>query len=117
MNYSIFSKTLFTALMIFAIASLYSCGEDKKPEEKQITEQAPPPPPKKEVEKKDPPPPPPVKEKTVIRHKVKEGEWLFELSREYYGNISGWEKIYNANKSLIDNPDIIYPNQELIIPE
>lgn len=48
---------------------------------------------------------------------VKDGEWLYNISRREYGNIQGWKKIYNANKTSISNPDLIFPNQELIIPE
>lgn len=48
---------------------------------------------------------------------VKKGEWLYNISRREYGNAQGWIKIFNANKAIIDNPDLIFPNQEFIIPE
>lgn len=54
------------------------------------------------------------KERIVV---VQEGEWLYDISREEYGTSAGWEKIYEANKDKISNPDMIYPKQELIIPE
>lgn len=47
---------------------------------------------------------------------VKEGDWLYNISRREYGNSEGWIRIYNANKAQIKNPDLIFPNQELIIP-
>ena len=66
------------------------------------------------VEKVAPAPPPKPVIKKII---VKEGEWLYNISRREYGNSSGWQKIYDANKALIDNPDLIFPNQELVIPD
>ena len=51
---------------------------------------------------------------------VKEGDWLAKLA-EYkavygHGNYALWKKIYNANKNLIKNPDLIYPGWKLKIP-
>jgi len=53
----------------------------------------------------------------VRKVKVKQDEWLYSISRREYGTSQGWIKIYEANKALIENPDLIFPNQELIIPE
>lgn len=51
---------------------------------------------------------------------VKEGDWLSKLA-EYaevygHGNYALWPKIYNANKDLITNPDLIYPGWKLKVP-
>ena len=106
---------LLTAVSIFLMVS---CG-DKKEEQKIVSE-----PVKEEVIKVEPivEEPEEVVEKVVEEPQirtviVKEGEWLYDISREEYGNIEGWQKIYDANKDKIDNPDMIFPNQELIIPE
>lgn len=56
-------------------------------------------------------------EPSVRKVSVKKGEWLYDISRREYGNSQGWQKIYNANKDKIENPDLIYPNQEFIIPD
>ena len=107
---------LLAAVIVFLITS---CG-DKKEEKKVVSE-----PIKEEVVKVEPVVEQPVEVvveevieepqiRTVI---VKEGEWLYDIAREEYGNMSGWQKIYDANKDKIDNPDMIFPNQELIIPE
>jgi nucleoid-associated protein YgaU len=66
------------------------------------------------VETVKPTPPPKPQIKKIL---VKKGEWLYEIARKEYGNSQSWKKIYEANKKLIDNPDMIYPNQEFIIPE
>ncbi|MEI7481461.1 MAG: LysM peptidoglycan-binding domain-containing protein [Elusimicrobiota bacterium] len=51
------------------------------------------------------------------KHEVSKGETLWGLSDKYYGNPFKWGKIYNANLDRIANPDLIYPNDEITIPE
>jgi len=51
---------------------------------------------------------------------VKSGDWLSKIA-EYpevygWGNYARWKEIFNANKDLIKNPDLIYPNWTLKIP-
>ncbi len=110
-------KYLILSILI-ASFTVSSCG-DKKPAVRVET-------PKQEVLKPDTidDVPEPVIEEVVeevipeVRVVVvKEGEWLYSIARNEYGSIQGWRKIYEANKDKIDNPDIIFPNQELIIPE
>ncbi|MBN2038806.1 MAG: LysM peptidoglycan-binding domain-containing protein [Spirochaetes bacterium] len=48
---------------------------------------------------------------------VKHKDQLTEISKEVYGNHAEWKKIYQANKDKIDNPDLIFPGQKLVIPE
>lgn len=47
---------------------------------------------------------------------VKKGDNLWNISKKFYGKGSLYKKIYNANKSKIKNPNLIYPGQVLIIP-
>ena len=108
---------IFLILIFSSLILITSCKDKKAVNEKTVKPVAV----KKEtpkvvkpVKKVTPAPPPKAVVKKVI---VKEGEWLCSISRREYGNLGGWVKIYNANKALINNPDIIYPNQELVIPE
>lgn len=48
------------------------------------------------------------------RHTVLEGDNLWGLAVVYYGNGSLWPRIAQANG--IDNPSLIHPGQELVIP-
>jgi len=58
------------------------------------------------------------KAKEVKKHTVVSGETLSSISKKYYKDIGKYMKIYEANKDLIgDNPDLIKPGQELIIPK
>lgn len=47
---------------------------------------------------------------------VKKGDCLWNIAKKYYGSGSKYTKIYNANKSKIKNPNLIYPKQKLTIP-
>ena len=49
-------------------------------------------------------------------YKVQSGDSLSRIARKMYGDASMWEAIYNANKSIIKNPNIIYVGQVLVIP-
>ncbi|OGS13928.1 MAG: hypothetical protein A2234_07045 [Elusimicrobia bacterium RIFOXYA2_FULL_58_8] len=49
-------------------------------------------------------------------HKVSGGDTLWGLSGKYYSDPYKWGKIYNANLNTVENPDRIYPREELIIP-
>lgn len=51
------------------------------------------------------------------RHLVKNGESLSLIARQYYKDGLKYWKIYQANKELLSNPDIILVGQELKIPE
>lgn len=50
-------------------------------------------------------------------HVVVSGESLSKLALNYYGDMFAWEKIWNANKNLIENPNLINIGMKLLIPE
>lgn len=47
---------------------------------------------------------------------VKKGDCLWNIAKKFYGKGSKYTVIYNANKSKIKNPNLIYPGQVLTIP-
>jgi hypothetical protein len=47
---------------------------------------------------------------------VKSGDTLRKIAQHVYGNELRWRMIYNANRDKINNPDLIRPGQELVIP-
>lgn len=49
-------------------------------------------------------------------HIVKKGDCLWNIAKKYYGSGSKYTKIYEANKSIIKNPNLIYPGQKFLIP-
>ncbi|WP_066218467.1 LysM peptidoglycan-binding domain-containing protein [Formosa haliotis] len=50
------------------------------------------------------------------RHIVKSGETLGKIAKQYYGDASKYQAIFEANTDKLKNPDLIHPNQELVIP-
>lgn len=50
------------------------------------------------------------------RHTVAKGETLGKIAKHYYGSAMKYPKIFEANKHILKNPDVIHPDQELIIP-
>jgi nucleoid-associated protein YgaU len=49
-------------------------------------------------------------------YEVKSGDTLGKIAKEYYGNASKYPVIFEANKPMLTNPDLIYPGQMLRIP-
>lgn len=47
---------------------------------------------------------------------VVSGDSLSKIAKREYGDASKWPKIYEANRHLIKDPNLIYPGQELRIP-
>jgi len=49
---------------------------------------------------------------------VKKGESLWRIAghKDVYNDPAKWQKIYQANKNKIANPNIVYPGQRLVIP-
>ncbi|MEZ4873874.1 MAG: LysM peptidoglycan-binding domain-containing protein [Flavobacteriaceae bacterium] len=50
------------------------------------------------------------------KHMVQSGESLSKIAKHYYGNAMKYNAIFEANKNILKNPDIIHPGQELVIP-
>jgi nucleoid-associated protein YgaU len=47
---------------------------------------------------------------------VKSGDTLWGIARNCYGNGTKYTKIFRSNRSLIRNPDLIYPDQRFGVP-
>lgn len=48
---------------------------------------------------------------------VKPGDTLSKIAKEVYGDSNAYQKIFEANKPMLSNPDKIYPGQMLRIPK
>jgi hypothetical protein len=49
-------------------------------------------------------------------HTVIRDDTLWDLSERYYSNPFEWRLIWEANRTVIDDPNLIYPDQVLTIP-
>lgn len=50
-------------------------------------------------------------------HTVVDGDTLWDLAQEYYGNPWDWRRIWDANREQIADPNLILPGQVLNIPD
>ena len=58
-----------------------------------------------------------VADETVYaRHTVASGETLGKIAKHYYGDAMKYKEIFAANTDILKNPDLIHPDQELVIP-
>lgn len=55
-------------------------------------------------------------ESVYARHTVVSGETLGKIAKQYYDSASKYQKIFEANTNILNNPDVIHPGQELVIP-
>jgi LysM repeat protein len=53
---------------------------------------------------------------TARTYSVQPGDTLSLIAERYYNNPGDWEWIYNANQSMISNPNNIYVGESLTIP-
>jgi nucleoid-associated protein YgaU len=63
-----------------------------------------------------PTPTPAVPAVAARTYVVVPGDSLSKIAKHEYGNAQAWTKIYEANRAIIKNPDLIYPGQTLTIP-
>jgi Tfp pilus assembly protein FimV len=58
----------------------------------------------------------------VIHHEparhytVRPGDTLSSIAQRFYGDPADWPWLYQANRSVIDNPDVIYAGEVLNVP-
>ena len=57
---------------------------------------------------------PPAPEKQF--YTVKKGDYLSKIAKQVYGDARKYPLIFEANKPMLKDPDLIYPGQVLVIP-
>ena len=109
-------KINYILILVSIVFAMASCGAKEEPvqtetpvEETVVLQEVVEEPVKEEVVEIVPPQP----QKVVVQN----GEWLYDIARDHYGDFRDWKKIYEANKDLISDPNMIYPGQELVLPE
>lgn len=58
----------------------------------------------------------PTSDAKVAYYQIQGGDTLWGIAQEYLGNGSRYTEIFEANKEVIKNPDLIYPGQKIRIP-
>ena len=57
-----------------------------------------------------------VPEPEAVYYTVQKGDSLSKIAKQHYGNAMKYPVIFEANKPMLKNPDLIYPGQVLRIP-
>ncbi|WP_434026450.1 LysM peptidoglycan-binding domain-containing protein [[Pseudomonas] boreopolis] len=47
---------------------------------------------------------------------VQKGDSLSKIAKYFYGDGNAWKRIFEANRDVLDDPDKIFPGQNLRIP-
>jgi NitT/TauT family transport system substrate-binding protein len=58
----------------------------------------------------------PATKAAAQQYVVKAGDTLSKIAAQFYNSIGKWEKIYEANKDTLKNPNYIYVGMKLVIP-
>lgn len=54
---------------------------------------------------------------TTQSYTVQSGDTLSHIAQRYYGQAGQWNRIFEANRDQLDDPDLIQPGQVLKIPD
>ena len=58
----------------------------------------------------------PEPEPEVEYYTIVSGDSLSKIAKAYYGNAMDYPKLFEANREVITDPDLIYPGQKIRIP-
>jgi len=50
-------------------------------------------------------------------YEVQSGDTLSAIAKKHYGDANAYQRIFEANRPMLKDPDAIYPGQVLLIPE
>ncbi|MBA3554170.1 MAG: LysM peptidoglycan-binding domain-containing protein [Gemmatimonadales bacterium] len=54
---------------------------------------------------------------TTRTHTVVKGDSLSKIAKRVYGDAQQWRRIYDANRDIVSDPDLIHPGQVLKLPD
>lgn len=58
----------------------------------------------------------PAPEPDVEYYTIVKGDSLSKIAKHFYGNAMDYPKLFEANREVIKDPDLIYPGQKIRIP-
>jgi len=59
----------------------------------------------------------PTQTEEVEFHVIEKGDTLWALAKRYYGDGNAYPRIFEANREVIKDPDLIFPGQKIRIPK
>ncbi|MDQ6612023.1 MAG: LysM peptidoglycan-binding domain-containing protein [Gemmatimonadota bacterium] len=60
---------------------------------------------------------PEAAQQTAQTYTVVAGDSLSHIAKKHYGDASKWQAIFEANRDVIKNPDLIQPGWTLKLPQ
>ncbi len=57
-----------------------------------------------------------IEQERVEYYIIQKGDSLSKIAKEYYGNAMEYPRLFEANREVIEDPDLIYPGQKIRIP-
>ena len=58
----------------------------------------------------------PPQQAQVEYYVIQKGDTLSAIAKRYYGNANDYPRIFEANREVIKDADLIYPGQKIRIP-
>lgn len=58
-----------------------------------------------------------VTKQSTFSYKVKKGDCLWKIAKKMYGNGNLWILIFDKNKEILKNPDLLYANIDIVMPD
>lgn len=55
-------------------------------------------------------------EAAPVFYAVQSGDSLWKIAQAHYGNGNKWQALFEANREVIKDPDLIYPGQQIRVP-
>lgn len=59
----------------------------------------------------------PAQTANVEFYEIEKGDTLSGIAKQFYGNAMDYPKIFEANREVIKDPDLIFPGQKIRIPK
>lgn len=53
----------------------------------------------------------------AVFYSVVSGDSLWKIAQKHYGDGNKWNALFEANREVIKDPDLIYPGQQIRVPE
>ena len=55
-------------------------------------------------------------EPSFMFYTIESGDSLSKIAKRYYGDANKWNALFEANREVIEDPDKIYPGQQIRVP-
>ena len=52
-----------------------------------------------------------------VFYTIQSGDSLWKIASRHYGDGNKWNALFEANREVIKDPDLIYPGQQIRVPE